>query len=219
MFEKTVSWEAKKSPHKEVLIEIWRLIKLHNAISLVDLTQGDLSDLADNLQQSYSVELVKRARDEIKSFYANKNLTLGVFLEKCLALKRSDEDHIKTQAMISPKSTNPLPVKKENLRQIKEMLANAVKPLPYNKSSRGHCEAYGATEEVPSVFDGLPDGKCYSDGAVLYQKSSSAGQVVPSSLISDPALKSLYEKAWTVGLMKEEKAQFDQLAKKFNKVG
>lgn len=182
---------SQPNPYQQVLIEVWRLIKLHNGTSLLSITQEDLSDLCQNLQKDYSLDLLKRAKDEIKSFYANKHLTIGIFLEKCMALKRADQDHIQTQAIIENNTRKVSPVAKEKLAEIKQILDKAIKPLPYNKNMRIYTSTYD------------------------YRKDPF---VMQPEEITNPELRALYEKASVSGLEQNEKTRFCELRRQYEHV-
>lgn len=202
MYDKTITTgNNPANGYEQALTEVWRLIKFHNATSLLNVSADDIKYLAQNLQKEYSVHLVQRARDMIKVSHSGKNLTLGVFLEKCAELKRADTTYAETAALTEAPKDKKFGIEKENFTKIKELLASAIKPLPYNKDFRvtGNGDSEGSPDtprvEKLSVFPVT---------AMEYIK--------PTAEVKNPELRALYAKAWSdKGLLSEEKKRFDEL--------
>lgn len=77
--------------YEKIVMALFSLVKFHNPASLLDVTPEELKDFAVNLQQDYPIEIMKAAFSDIKVLHANKSLKLGMFLEKCYALKKAQE--------------------------------------------------------------------------------------------------------------------------------
>lgn len=78
---------GEKDEHRAALLELWTLIKFHNPASLLNITGEDVDALVENLRNNYSLEIVQCARDEVVKGYSGEGLSLGVFLNRCFALR------------------------------------------------------------------------------------------------------------------------------------
>lgn len=202
-----------KNPYETILVEVWKLIMLHNRVSLSGLSRDDLQDVAAGLQQQYPISVVEAARDEIKAF-ADQGLTLGIFLQKCAALNRVEKSISSTQELF--KSTNRQQrLAKEKITEMKEMLKNCIKPLPYNKDYR---------EPAPSKYGSYPGDGTDKMGyreledhlakkrLELHADLVSFGQIRAFEDVPNEELRALYKKAWTHGVTREEKDRMQELS-------
>lgn len=200
---------------EEVLKEIFLLVKLHNNSSVYNLTQGELAELARNIDEQYSPMVLRNARDEVKKYYANKALTIGVFLEKCAEHARAHQSLVATERHLKTPKEQQKEAAKENIAQIKKLLSesNAIKKLPYDKKMRATSyEHYKAGQAIPlpryeacTLDMPIWDKDCYSDGPALYAKCVAVGHILPFEVIENVELRELYKKAWSQGLTKDEK--------------
>ncbi len=219
MFDKSATWSAvpivKDTPRNEyenVLIDIWRLIKFHNPASLLQILPDDLKDLADNLQKDYSLNIVRNARDEVRVFCSNKNLTLGIFLEKCLALKKAQDAIDTTKQMNEPNEDKKYSINKQSFAEIKEMLKTATQPLPYNKAFREPLKTkYAEADNAAEMGYKELREHLHEKRIELHNDLASYGQIMHFEDVKNPEARALYYKAWTDGITNEEKARLYQL--------
>lgn len=212
--------------YEQALTAIYQAMKFHNPKDLLGITPNDLKDLVASLKVDYSPSVVMRAKDETLKACTGKALTIGAFLERCMAINRLEATLAKTQDLIKRDDKNYKSIAEENVTRIKQILkAVTEKPLPYDKNIRVGKEARPFSHEVNPVpkgtplrreeelsfFDPIWDQACYSDGPRLYEKCVAVGHIAPVESIKNPELRDLYTKAWTVGLMLEEKTRFNEL--------
>jgi len=185
-----------KDPYEIVLVQVWKLILLHNRMSLNGIAKDDMQEIAANLRQEYSLEEVQTARDEFK-LSVNSSITLGTFLEKCLALRRSNE-RIESTQQIFKANTRGKRLAVTKFGELKDVLEKFVKPLPYNKNFRVNDK----TERMDCIElrDHLDVVRSEQHAEMV-----SCGNAIDFESINNPQLKSLYKKAWTVGITNEEK--------------
>lgn len=122
--------------HKVAVFKILRLIKFHNPTSLLGVEADDVTDLVNNLQLEYSLEIVERAVTQLEKSSDNKTLTIGTFLEKCYEFGAEEKRHKNFLDVTRSPQKAGKEVAQKNMAIIKEMLSKCVNPLPYNKKSR-----------------------------------------------------------------------------------
>jgi len=122
--------------HKVAALKVLRLIKFHNPTSLLGIEGEDVTDLVNNLQRDYSLEIVERAAAQLEKSSDNKSLTIGTFLEKCHEFGAEEKRHKSFIDVTRSPQKASKEVAQKNLAVIKKMLGKCVKPLPYNKNSR-----------------------------------------------------------------------------------
>lgn len=223
-------WETKALPNnlqqsgfENALIEIFRTVKFHNPTALLGVGKDDLHALAKQLEESYSLDVVERAKDEILKCHVSKAVTIGTFLEKCMALHKSDKDYMTTRSLITKdEGKDYKSIAAQNIAEIRQMISKAIQPLPYdkNKTWDGKPIVYSQDMDKTGIDPQEPlwGVACYSDGPELYKKLVNVGAILPIQEIDDdPELRELYNRAWTIGLEKHEKARFNELAAAFEK--
>lgn len=156
MFQKQISNETQRK-YETILSELYRLIKFHNSQSLLGINPEDLRDLARNLEADHELVVVQQAYQDIAKNYANKSLTIGVFLEKVTAHQKN---HDMFNAPVKESETKPgvlTAVKPSEtvFTEMKRLAKSAVKTLPYDKDSRSW--ARSLSEEEKRQVEANPD--------------------------------------------------------------
>lgn len=213
---------------EKVLVEVFRITKLHNQRAMINITNDDLEYLARNIANEYLYgDLhggIKILKESVTEFFNNASsgvpVEIGHFNRICHSKKQQIQTETHSRALLTQKAGAIMENPKENVAKIKEMLTSTLKPLPYNKNIHAYDENRKAGEKaiakVQTGFygdDDLPDGQCYSDGPRLYQKCVNANAIATIESIKNPRLRELYERAWSRGLMNEEKVEFEALRK------
>ena len=204
-----------KDPYEAVLVQAWKTIMIHNRMSLSGIGKEDLREIASNLRQEYSLEEVQDAFSELK-ISANSSTTLGTFLEKCAALRRANE-RIESTKQIFKSNTREKRLSASKFDELKEMLAKAIKPLPYNKDQRVLTSKYSGPDDngKPETEMNLHELREHLNKKrnLLHSDLVSFGTIRAFQDVKDPELRRLYEKAWSdQGVTRDEKDQMLALA-------
>lgn len=196
---------------EKILTEIFLLVKLHNHQSVYNVSAAELTEIAANLRQQYSDDVLEAAKVEIVKYYANKALTIGTFLEKCAEHGKLQRNIESTAKYLTPYKDRQKDVAQENIIEIKLMLdeAKAIKRLPYDKKFRVKGNGDAAVIEEPQPEPWVPTA--YSHGPSLYAKCVAVNAIAPIESVMDPELRDLYQRGWNQGLTKDEKARFRDL--------
>jgi len=204
-----------KDPYELALVQVWKLIMIHNRVSLSGIGREDLKDIASNLRQEYSLDEINSAVSEIK-LGINSSTTLDTFLEKCAALRRANERIESTQKIFKINSRDKR-LSAGKFDELKQMLVNTIKPLPYNKDYRVMTSKYSGADD---------NGKSEAEMDLhelrehlnkkrneLHGDLASLGTIRAFQDVKDPELRRLYQKAWSdKGVTREEKDQMLTLA-------
>ncbi len=225
MFSKSKSRAVLEA--EKTLVEIFRITKLHNQKSMVGITSDDLEYLADNLAKEYLTDDfdsgVKILRQAVTDYFnrskSDGKTEVGDFIRMCYSHKRLQEEENSSRRLINYPAVIIRDHYQENIKNIKKMLREAMKPLPYNKERKmTFAEIKADPESKQRALDALQkpaveaEGRVYSYGPKLYAKCVEVGAIAPVETIKDPELAELYIKAWTVGLTRDEKDHMTQVA-------
>ena len=133
--------------YEKVLRDGLQKIKFHNPQSLMRISDPDLMELAQNLKNEYSIELVTRAMQETLQVHGNKDLTFGVFLEKCAALARVEKDYQQTKNEIDALRHRSRGNENYNHKSLKNQIKSVIKKPNMIEQNRRK-EANRSKEEV-----------------------------------------------------------------------
>lgn len=228
---KVLARTAELRAAEAVIIEVMRITKLSNPQALIGVDEDDVDYLIKNIARDYLAEDFQRGQMILKAavtqFFSlsqkESKINLGDFTRLCHAEDRRQKEFQQTQQLISPdRPLSPKNHGRENFEKLKKMLgeSEAIKRLPYNKDFRVQSDNYERVEEPIKkeneiTFCGpVLEHFCYSDGPRLYEKCSIVGHIEPMESIKNVELRDLYERAWTIGLMNDEKARFYELTQR-----
>ncbi len=137
--------KSKELIHAErVLIEVMRIVKISNSSSLFGISEEDVDYFIKNIARDYlqddfegGKKILDMAVTQLSSLAQKESgVNLGDFNRLCYATDAQIKDSERTQNLISPHRTSKKDVSREKLAEIKLILKNAVKSLPYNKDVR-----------------------------------------------------------------------------------
>lgn len=205
---------------EKILVEAFRITKLHNQKAMCNITNEDLQYLANNLVEEYlssnlneGVQLLKNCITEYNNKAKEDNkVEIGDFLRLCYSAKKRFDDEVSSRKLLtslSPKGDkeSAKSTSKEAIAEIRELLKTAIKPLPYNKDHKIEYDPIDfeikerAKDMTLKKYEDIDiktidwDKKVYSDGPRLYEKCVSVGHIAPIESIDNPELRALYEKS------------------------